>query len=112
MIDLDDKYLQDVKAILKEHVPDCEVRAYGSRVRDKARKYSDLDLAIVGTEKIDRRKIIAIKEAFAESNLPIMVDVLDVLNISDEFRNVIEKEYEVVQKPSRQPEKHSTKSEN
>ncbi len=105
MIDLDEKYLQEVKAILKEHVPDCEVRAYGSRVRDKAWKYSDLDLAIVGTKKIDQRKLIVIKEALAESDLPIMVDVLDWHAISDEFRNVIEKEYEIVQKPSRLAER-------
>jgi predicted nucleotidyltransferase len=65
MIDLEEKYLLEIKRILAEHVPDCEVRAFGSRVNDKAKKFSDLDLALVGSEKIDWRKIESLKYAFS-----------------------------------------------
>ena len=51
MLDLEPPHLEMVKAILNEHVSDCEARAYGSRVTGDARKYSDLDLAIVGPGK-------------------------------------------------------------
>lgn len=41
MIDIDAKYLEMVKHILNNHVPECEVWFFGSRVTG-ARKYSDL----------------------------------------------------------------------
>jgi len=97
MIDLDDTYLREVKHILATHVPEVKVRAFGSRVNKKALKYSDLDLALIGEETLDWRRIEALKDAFSESNLPIMVDALDWHAISPEFRRVIEKECEVIQ---------------
>ena len=99
MIDLDEKHLAEVLAILSEHVPECEVRAFGSRVGGNAQRYSDLDLALVGQEKLDWRRLEGLKDAFAESDLPIMVDVLDWHAISPEFRGVIERRYAVVRKP-------------
>ena len=47
MIDLDEKSLQIVKELLRQHVPECKVLAFGSRVTGTASRYSDLDLAIV-----------------------------------------------------------------
>ncbi|MHB9035644.1 MAG: nucleotidyltransferase family protein [Armatimonadota bacterium] len=99
MIDLEPKQLELIKRILAEHAPDCEVRAFGSRVTGKSRKYSDLDIVVFGSTKIDWRRIEALKDAFAESDLTIVVDVLDGNTISDSFREVIEKRYEVIQKP-------------
>ena len=52
MIDLDPKYLETVQHILTEHAPECEVRAYGSRVKWTAKDYCDLDLAIIGSEAV------------------------------------------------------------
>ena len=98
MFDLTDEHLSEVRRILSEHMPDCEARVFGSRVRGRARKYSDLDIALVGDAKIDERRIESLKDAFADSDLPFRVDVLDWHAISDSFRKVIEKGYEVVQK--------------
>ena len=112
MIDLEPEQLEIVRSILERHVPECEVRAYGSRVRGKAKKYSDLDLAIVGKEKIDRERMTSLEEAFAESDLPIRVDVLDWWRISNAFREVIEVRRVVLQKKNStlETEKLSCKS--
>ena len=99
MIDLQASHLQEIRRILAAHVPDCEVRAFGSRINGRAQKYSDLDLALVRKEKFDWRKLEALKDAFAESDLPIMIDVLDWNAISDEFQRVIENAFTVIQKP-------------
>ena len=96
MIDLDEKYLDEVKRILREQVPDCEVRVFGSRITGKAQKFSDLDLALVGSEKLDWRKLEALKDAFSESDLPIMIDVLDWFAISASFRDLIAQNYETI----------------
>jgi predicted nucleotidyltransferase len=46
-------HLKIVLSILKQFVPNCEVRVFGSRCNGNVKEYSDLDLAIVGKEKID-----------------------------------------------------------
>ena len=102
MFDLRPDLLAIVSAVLKEHVPDREVRAFGSRVSWTAKEHSDLDLVIRGEKRLTLKKLAAIKEAFEESELPIRVDVLDWHGISESFRKVIEKGYEVIQKGKRE----------
>jgi type I restriction enzyme S subunit len=97
MIDLNPNYMKTVGRILAEHVPECEVWAFGSRVTWTAKDYSDLDVAIVGKERIPGETLAAVREAFEESDLPFRVDVLDWRAITPEFRKVIEAGYEVIQ---------------
>lgn len=96
MIKVRDDQLEIIIDILNKYVPNCEVRAYGSRYKGDSKEYSDLDLAIVGKEKLDRKLLMDLREAFEESNLPFRVDVLDWNGISEEFRNVIDAGYEVL----------------
>ena len=97
MIDLRPDHLDTVQRILAEHVPECEVRAFGSRAAWTAKDYSDLDLAVVGAGPLHWRTLGRLKEAFEESSLPMRVDVLDWHAIPDSFRQVIEQGYVVVQ---------------
>lgn len=97
MIDLAPHHLETVRSILAEHVPDCEVRAFGSRAKWEGWEYSDLDLAVLCGDGEDRRVIARLKEAFENSDLPIRVDVLDWHAIADDFRKVIDSDCVVVQ---------------
>ncbi len=97
-IDLNPNHLATVERILAEHVPECEVRAFGSRATWTAKDYSDIDLAIVGEGLLEWRTLGRLKEAFEESSLPMRVDVLDWHDISDSFQKVIERDYVVLQK--------------
>ena len=99
-VDLNPNYLETVMRILAEHVPKCEVRVFGSRSSWTAKDYSDLDLAIVGEGPLDRRTLGRLKVAFEESNLPMRLDVLDWHATSESFREVIERDYVVVQEGS------------
>jgi uncharacterized protein len=99
MIDLDESNLQEVLKILGEHVPECEVWAYGSRVKGTARKFSDLDLALVGQEPLGWKRVEALKYAFSASDLPIMVAVVDFNSVSDSFRSNIRSKYEMLRRP-------------
>lgn len=98
MIDITKEQLKIVLDILNKFVPNSEVRVFGSRIKGNAKKYSDLDLAIVQNDKLSWKVIADIKEAFQESNLTFRVDVLDWNSISDEFKKVIESGYEVIKK--------------
>lgn len=101
MIDVSAAHLQIILDILKAHAPECEVRAFGSRVKRTAKNYSDLDLVIVGRTKLPFQKLAALQTAFEESDLPYRIDVLDWHTISPEFQKIIEQGYEVIQEPHR-----------
>ena len=96
MIDIASQHLKLIKKILLEYVPNCEVRAFGSRVTKTAKPYSDLDLVIVGQDKIDRNMLNRLQEAFEYSSLPFRVDILDWHRISKSFRNIITKDYVII----------------
>ena len=100
MIEVDPSHLAEICRILAGHVPNCEVRAFGSRVSGAAKPYSDLDLAIVGPERLELRSMGALREAFEASTLPFRVDLLDWNAISPSFREVIAAKFVVVQKPA------------
>jgi predicted nucleotidyltransferase len=97
MIDLAPAHMAEIKRILAEHVPDCEVFAFGSRVNGKAWTHSDLDIALMGNARLDWRHVEKLKDAFSESDLPVIVDVLDWHTLSDEFRRVIMTNHETIQ---------------
>ena len=97
LVDLSPVHLATVEGILAEHVPDCEVRAFGSRAKWSARDASDLDLAIVGDGPLPSRTLTMLKEAFEESRLPMSVDVIDWNAIADSFRESIDLDTVVVQ---------------
>ncbi|MGO9269114.1 MAG: nucleotidyltransferase family protein [Terriglobia bacterium] len=96
MIILAPHHLETIRRILGEYVPECEVRAFGSRVNGSVKNYSDLDLAVVGSAKLSDDTLRRLKEAFEESDLPFRVDVLDWHATSSSFQKVIEEQYEVV----------------
>lgn len=98
MIDLKPEYLDEIKRILAEQMPNYEVRAFGSRVNGKASSYSDLDLVLMGKKQINWRKIEELKEAFSESTLPFMVDILDWHTLSKAFKKSIKAHSALIQK--------------
>ena len=94
-IDVNPGDLETVRRILQKHVPDLEVRAFGSRVSVAwtARETSDLDLALMTTEPLDLLRVAEMRDAFDESDLPFRVDLVDWAATSENFRKVIEREY-------------------
>lgn len=95
MINLEEKYLKQVKEILLKNLKNTNIKvfAFGSRTKQKCRQYSDLDLALkLEDKKIEYKVISNLKYDFEESLIPIKVDVLDLNNISDSFKSCIEKD--------------------
>jgi type I restriction enzyme S subunit len=97
-IDLNAQDWNEVCHILKIHIPDYPVWAFGSRVKWTAKAYSDLDLAIITRQPLSLSAMATIKEAFEESNLSIRVDIVDWAATSEEFRKIIEQHKVIVQK--------------
>ena len=82
-VDIQPKDRVIVEDILKTHLPaGAAVGVFGSRVKGKARRGSDL------TPQEDS----ALTFAFEDSNLPIRVDVVDRWGISESFWAAVEGE--------------------
>jgi len=97
-LDLPLRYREQLEALLRAHVPDAEVWAYGSRVNGRSHDGSDLDLVLrsptlkpLGGEYLD------FIEALHQSNIPILVQARDWARLPDSFHREIEREYVVVQ---------------
>jgi predicted nucleotidyltransferase len=100
VVNLSEKHLAIVRGILENHVPEYEIRVFGSRAEGDCKKFSDLDLAIMTREPLHPKRMARLKNAFIESNLPFKVDVLDWSTTDERFRKIIEKKYQVLQKQS------------
>ncbi|MEQ1601059.1 MAG: nucleotidyltransferase domain-containing protein [Methylophilaceae bacterium] len=96
---LPEAYLQMVQDILRTHLPKAEVWAYGSRVNGDFYDASDLDLVVRQPDDLHQRQtnLGAVKEAFTESNLPIMVQLVDWASIPQAFHAEILAKYVVLQ---------------
>ena len=101
-IDLTTEQRSQLTALLRRFLPGVAVWAYGSRVKWTARPNSDLDLVAFVTPA-QRPQVSELQDALAESNLPFLVD----LHVWDEeperFREIIRKDYAVVQE-AKEPE--------
>ena len=78
-----------IHATLKDFFPQAKIIFFGSRVTGKAKKYSDLDIAIDNRQPIDLVTLAKIKAVFADSDLPYKIDIVDWWRISPEFQQVI-----------------------
>lgn len=90
-----------VRDILHRHVPDHAVWAFGSRAKRTARRFSDLDVAIITDTPLPFDVGGALREDFSESDLPFRVDILDWTTTGDAFRRRVEQD-KVVIPPARQ----------
>ena len=87
---LSDAETRSVREILGRHLGAIDVRAFGSRAKGRARRFSDLDLAIMSEHALEPLKRAELREAFSESDLSFRVDILEWATASPEFRRAIE----------------------
>ena len=92
---LPSRYRRQVEDIVREHVPYAEVWAYGSRVNGTSHEASDLDLVLRGPElkPIPTADIQAVREAFEQSNIPILIDAYDWARLPGSFHQEIQRNY-------------------
>ena len=91
-----------VRAVLARHVPDREVRVFGSRITGNAKKFSDLDLVIMGDDPVEASVHADLAEDFRESDLPFKVDIIDWATTKEHFRRIIDREFVVIQRMQEQ----------
>jgi predicted nucleotidyltransferase len=97
-LNLTPDHLRVLLEVLKKHAPGAEVWAYGSRVNGSGHDGSDLDLVARNPAGLDQpqKRLGSLRSALDESNLPMLVDVLDWARIPESFRREIDREHVIV----------------
>jgi predicted nucleotidyltransferase len=89
-IDLPPDHRQLVLDVLRTTLPHrAKAWVFGSRATGRARRYSDLDLAIDAGRRLTLDETAKLAEALGDSDLPYRVDVVDWRTIDDRFRALI-----------------------
>lgn len=103
---LETRHLQLLQILLAEHVPEAEVRAFGSRVKGTAHEGSDLDLLLSNPLEPGHpvQGLAGLVEALQASTLPMIVDVHDAYRLPPAFLNEIHQECILLQTVPPQPE--------
>jgi uncharacterized protein len=100
VLQLDPRYLGILRSIFDLILKDqnFEVLAYGSRLGNNFHSGSDLDLVIRNTKDPSQpvKNIYKLLELISDSNIPILVDVLDWARIPPEFHAEINKRHVVI----------------
>ena len=92
---MSERHLNMVRQLIKSVYPNAVVWAYGSRVNGdevNAHEGSDLDLAVMTFGDKDGN-IAQLKEAFSESNIPFLVDIVAYEKIPESCRQEIDKKH-------------------
>ena len=97
-LDLLSKHRRVLEALLRKHLPDVEVWAYGSRVNGRSHDGSDLDLVLrgPGLKKIPIDCLAEFEEAVRESNIPFLVEARDWARLPESFHREIERDHVVL----------------
>jgi predicted nucleotidyltransferase len=90
LIDITENELALVQKILREQIPAAKVWVFGSRAKNTTRRGSDLDLAIDTGAKLPPSTTAQLADAFEEAPLAYKVDLVDLHNITPEFRALID----------------------
>ena len=92
------KHRQVLEALLREHLPDVEVWAYGSRVSGHSHDGSDLDLVLrgPGLKEIPIGQLGDFEEAVRESSIPFLVEARDWARLPERFHREIERDHVVL----------------
>ncbi|MCE8163586.1 MAG: nucleotidyltransferase domain-containing protein [Candidatus Moeniiplasma glomeromycotorum] len=95
MLQIENKHWKIVQNILSKYP--YQFYAYGSRVKSKARKLSDLDICYY--DNIPDELIFQIKEEFSQSNLPFFVEIVAWKNMRPAFQKAVEKDLMLIFSP-------------
>lgn len=90
-IQLSNDELNIVKNILSD-LKNCQVFAFGSRAKNNAKPYSDLDLVIKSDDKLAFTTITDLKEQFSNSDLVFRVDICEWAGLDNDFKERIRNE--------------------
>lgn len=92
---IEDKHLKELTQIFKSICPKAVIWAFGSRVNGSAHSGSDLDLTIVDYGQTEPN-LQELQKAVKDSNIPFLIDILEMNTLSESFQQEIKRNYLVI----------------
>lgn len=94
MVNLNPKYIKFITSTLQKHLNKDTYRyfIFGSHATGSNRKYSDIDIGIVGKMPVELHTLSHIKGAMEESDIPYRVDIVDFSKVDSKFKKVAQSE--------------------
>lgn len=93
MINIEERHFAILKDILSHY--DYNFYLFGSRITDKVKPFSDIDLFYV--EPIPAKTISQLEEELEESDLPYEVDLVDYQQCDADFQKILKSNYIQIQ---------------
>ncbi len=95
-MNIDPKDLDTIKVLLRQYLPGTRTWAYGSRVNQPGRDFSDLDI-VVFSKPEQQDDIFDLRMAFEAAFLPFRIDLHCWNDLPDSFKKNIKQNYFVLQ---------------
>ena len=89
--------IKKTAGIVKEYVPsDCKIYIFGSWAKGNALETSDIDIGILGKEKVKWSSMAKILEK--TENIPTLrsIDVVDLNSVGEDFKNNVLKHAKIL----------------
>lgn len=98
MSEIYEESLKTLKELIASVIKERGVIVYlfGSRATGKATPSSDIDIGVILKEGNSGRIIALLRERIENSNIPYKVDVVDLSQVSEEFRERVLREGKVL----------------
>jgi len=81
------RYLEKLKELILVSLEGERVKVvlFGSRARQEHRRTSDVDIGLISCGKLDKKKIVLLKDRVEELNIPYKVEIVDFSQDSSDF---------------------------
>ncbi len=85
---MENKYLAKLKKITLAALKDEKVKIilFGSRGRKDNHLTSDVDIGLIPYGKMDKKKVISLKQKVEDLNIPYKVEIVDFSTVSPDFK--------------------------
>ena len=84
------KTIEALKAYLIQSLPQADIYLFGSRAKNSATPYSDVDIA-VRSDSLSAKELARVRFTIEESNFPYKVDLID-LSKAPYLAEIVDKE--------------------
>ena len=94
---LSSRHRHILERLIRKHLPDVDVWAYGSRVNGRSHDGSDLDLVLrgPGLKEIPVDQLVNFSQAVHDSTIPFLVEARDWARLPVRFHAEIERDHHV-----------------
>jgi len=89
--EISDEYLSALKTLVLKHMKShkAKVFLFGSRAKGTAGRFSDFDIGILPIDTIPHTVFADLRERIEESSIPYQVDVVDLSQTDDAFKEKV-----------------------